>query len=643
LLIAFVPVTELRPIKVPRGDEVAEITPSAAFAFALLLVAGPLAAALGLGISAVVADLAGRKAWRKVIFNAAQYAVSLLAGAATLAILARSPFASGLPHISARNLPAVLIAGLVFSVTNLFMTELAIALSQGHAILTVLVKDLVFELSTAGVFVAMAPLAVVLADRSLALVPMLAVPLAAIYKNAATSMEKDYLALHDILTGLPNRALFRDRVEQAMASGRREGACHGVMIIDLNRFKEVNDTLGHHIGDLVLQEIGPRLAPLLRASDTVARFGGDEFAVLARDLGSPDEAEAIAGKLVEALQQPFEIKDMSLDIDGSVGIAMFPEQADDVDLLIQRADVAMYRAKKHHEGWETYSADQDQYSLSRLVLVGDLRRALESDDLVLAYQPKVDLATGAATGVEALVRWAHPTRGMVLPDEFIPLAERTGMMRPLTVLVLDKALRQCREWREAGLDLRVAVNISAKNLQDVELPAALARLLAGYEVPPSRLELEITESALMADPDQAMGILLRLHQMGITLTIDDFGTGYSSLTYLRRLPVDGIKIDKSFITNLTPDSDDAIIVQSTVDMARSLGLGAVAEGVESQATMDYLRGIACQGAQGYFISLPRPGSEIAGWMDRWHAGLASQTPIPTNAPLTDLEPLVDPA
>jgi len=633
LLTIFVAVTEFHPIKVPRGDEVAEITPSAAFAFALLLVAGPIVAALALALSSVVADVAARKAWWKVVFNAAQYAISLLAGSATLTLLGRVPFAAGLPHVSAGTLPAILAGGLAFSVTNIIITELAIALSHGQAIVAVLVKDLTFELSTAGVFVAMAPLAVVLAERSLVLVPMLAVPLAAIYKNAATTMEKDFLALHDVLTGLPNRALFRDRVEQAMVSARRDGTTHGVILIDLNRFKDVNDTLGHNVGDLLLQEIGPRLAPMLRASDTVSRFGGDEFAVLARDLGGQAEAETIAGKLVHALQQPFDIKGMSLVIDGSLGIALFPAHADDVDLLIERADVAMYRAKKQHDGWETYSADQDQYSLSRLVLVGDLRLALDNDDLVLAYQPKIDVASGTANGVEALVRWAHPTRGIVMPDEFIPLAERTGMMRALTLLVLDKALRQGSEWRAAGLDLRMAVNISARNLQDLNLPTDLAHLLAKYRVPSSRLELEITESAIMADPAQAMGILLRLHEMGITLTIDDFGTGYSSLAYLKRLPVDDIKIDKSFITNLTPDGDDAIIVRSTVDMARSLGLGAVAEGVEGQATLDYLRTIGCEGAQGYFISVPLSGAEVAGWAERWHAQTGSAAALDSGTPL----------
>jgi diguanylate cyclase (GGDEF)-like protein len=481
-------------------------------------------------------------------------------------------------------------------------------------------------MSTAAIFLAMAPVAVVLADRSLILVPLLAMPLAAIYKSAATSMEKDYQSLHDILTGLPNRSLFRDRVEQAMQSGQREGAGHGIMIIDLNRFKEINDTLGHHIGDLLLREIGPRLTPLLRASDTVARLGGDEFGILLRGVAGRMEAELMADKIVRALQRSFEVKGMNLDIDGSIGIALYPDEGDDVDVLIQRADVAMYRAKEQHKGWENYSAEHDQYTVNRLVLISDLRHAVESNDFVVHYQPKIELQNGNPSGVEALVRWNHPTRGTVLPDEFIPLAERTGMMRPLTLQVLEKALQQCHEWHQSGLNLTVAVNISARNLQDLDLPADIGRLLASCDVPADSLELEITESTIMADPARAMGILLALHNMGIRLAIDDFGTGYSSLAYLKRLPVDEIKIDKSFITQLTPSSDDAIIVRSTVDMAANLGLTVLAEGVESAATMQYLRSIGCQAGQGYFMSRPLPAGDVASWIEDWRARAQSLFP-----------------
>jgi diguanylate cyclase len=458
---------------------------------------------------------------------------------------------------------------------------------------------------------------VVLGDRSLILIPLLAMPLAAIYRSAATSLEKEYQSLHDILTGLPNRALFRDRVEQAMQSGVRDGAGHAIMIIDLDRFKEINDTLGHHVGDLLLQEIGPRLTPLLRSSDTVARLGGDEFGVLLRGVAGRAEAEAMAATIVLALQQSFQVKGMDLDIDGSIGIALYPQEGDDVDVLIQRADVAMYRAKEHHKGWESYSAEHDQYTVNRLVLVSDLRRAVENNDFLVHYQPKIDLQSGEATGVEALVRWDHAARGMVLPDEFIPVAERIGMMRPLTLQVLEKALRQCHRWDSQGLHLSVAVNISARNLQDLDLPTDIGRLLASCDLPAHSLELEITESTIMADPARAMGILLALHNMGIRLAIDDFGTGYSSLAYLKRLPVDELKIDKSFITHLTPSSDDAIIVRSTVDMAASLGLAVMAEGVETASTLQYLRSIGCQGGQGYFMSRPLPPDDVAGWVADW--------------------------
>ncbi len=424
----------------------------------------------------------------------------------------------------------------------------------------------------------------------------------------------EHQALHDALTDLPNRTLFHDRVGQAIASARREHLPVAVMIMDLDRFKEVNDTLGHSSGDELLEQVGVRLRAALRESDTVARLGGDEFGVLLPRVVDSAAAVAVARKLRKALEEPFTIHGLALQIEASVGIALYPEHGDDVHSLLQRADVAMYVAKEHPGGCEVYAKERDDYSPDRLTLLTELRRAIDVGELVLHYQPKADLKTGHVTGVEALVRWNHPQRGLVRPDEFIPLAQKTGVIVPLTFFVLNDALRQCRTWLLEGLDLCVGVNLSARNLLDVHLPDTVGELLTKWEVPPSLLELEITESTILADPVRAMNILSRLSGMGIRLAIDDFGTGYSSLAYLKRLPVDELKIDKSFVQGMEEDENDAVIVRSTIDLGRNLGLRVVAEGVETAEAWRQLAALGCDVAQGYYLSRPVPANELAAWL-----------------------------
>ena len=424
----------------------------------------------------------------------------------------------------------------------------------------------------------------------------------------------EHQALHDALTDLPNRTLFHDRVGQALAAARREHLPVAVMIMDLDRFKEVNDTLGHASGDELLQQAGVRLRAALRESDTVARLGGDEFGVLLPRVVDSAAALTVARKLRKALEEPFTIHGLALQIEASVGIALYPEHGDDVHSLLQRADVAMYVAKEHPGGCEVYAKERDDYSPNRLTLLTELRRAIDVGELVLHYQPKADLKTGRVTGVEALVRWNHPTRGLVRPDEFIPPAQKTGVIVPLTFFVLNEALRQARTWQLEGLDLCVGVNLSARNLLDVQLPDTVGGLLAKWEVPPSLLELEITESTILADPVRAMNVLSRLNGMGVRLAIDDFGTGYSSLAYLKRLPVDELKIDKSFVQGMEEDENDAVIVRSTIDLGRNLGLRVVAEGVESAAAWRLLAALGCDVAQGYYVSRPVPAAELAAWL-----------------------------
>ncbi|MFN2627509.1 MAG: putative bifunctional diguanylate cyclase/phosphodiesterase [Gaiellaceae bacterium] len=426
--------------------------------------------------------------------------------------------------------------------------------------------------------------------------------------------ENEHLALHDPLTDLPNRSFFHDRAAQAILGAKRGGGRAALILFDLDRFKEVNDTLGHHNGDLLLKQIGLRLGAALREGDSVARLGGDEFGVLLPSVADADAALAVAEKLRQTFREPVCLDGIVLDLEASAGIALYPEHGHDVETLLQRADVAMYLAKHDHSGCELYSAGRDQYSPARLALVAELRRAIDQRELVLYYQPKADLRSGRVDSVEALIRWQHPERGLLLPDAFIPLAERTGLIRELTLSVLDAALRQLCSWQEDGLELCVSVNLSARDLLDLQLPDTIRDLLGKYELQGERLELEITETVILADPTRARLILSRLSAMGVQLAIDDFGSGYSSLAYLKRLPIGEIKIDRSFVMNMEQDENDAVIVRSTIDLGRNLGLRVVAEGVESEAIWNDLARLGCDRAQGYYLSRAVPGQALAEWM-----------------------------
>jgi diguanylate cyclase (GGDEF)-like protein len=419
----------------------------------------------------------------------------------------------------------------------------------------------------------------------------------------------EHQALHDLLTDLPNRTLLHRRVQQAIRASHAAENSVALLVIDLDRFKEINDTFGHQYGDVLLREIGPRLADVLGPEDTIARLGGDEFAVLLPQANSV-QAEQVARDVLAALDDPFVISDSSVDIGGSIGIALSPEHGADSDVLLRRADVAMYLAKRGGRGFATYSPDQDQHTPDRLTMVGELRRAIEADELTLAYQPKVSLCTGQCVGVEALIRWQHPQRGMIPPDQFISLAEQTGLIKLVSRWVINTALRQSREWLSQDVVLPIAVNLSMRDLHDPELPETVASLLERWNVPASNLVVEITENGLMAEPTRAMQIISGLRLMGIRIAIDDFGTGYSSLAYLKRLPVDELKIDRSFIRELTTDADDLAIVRSTISLGHDLELSIVAEGIEDAATAELLRRLGCDVAQGYYFGRPRSADAL---------------------------------
>jgi len=428
-------------------------------------------------------------------------------------------------------------------------------------------------------------------------------------------------AFHDPLTALPNRALLLDRLDHALrAAGHAQGSL-ALLLLDLDRFKEVNDTLGHPVGDQLLRQIGPRLRGLLRAADTIARLGGDEFAVL---LPATDAAGAtrVAQMLLTALDAPFAIAGQALDVGGSIGLALHPDHGADAATLLQRADVALYAAKRARSGYALYDPAANDHSPARLARVSELRQAIAAGALALHYQPKMDIAADRIYGVEALVRWPHPEHGLIPPDAFIPLAEQTGLIVPLTRWVLGEALRQCRVWRQAGLDLDVAVNLSMWNLRDAELPDTVAALLRAHDVPPAALRLELTESAIMGDAARALHVLTRLHGLGVRLSVDDFGTGYSSLAYLKRLPVDEIKIDRSFVRGLAEDATDATLVASVIGLGHSLGLTVVAEGMEDAAALAVLERLGCDLAQGYYVSRPLPAADLERWLRALPAAVA---------------------
>ena len=435
--------------------------------------------------------------------------------------------------------------------------------------------------------------------------------------------DTEYLAHHDGLTGLPNRVLLRDRLHQAIMLHKRKDESFAIFHLDLDRFKEVNDTLGHFSGDQLLREVADRLQKTLRESDTVARLGGDEFAVL---LPAVDPAGAVvaAEKVLKSLQRPFIIQSLTLQVDVSIGIAFYPNHGRDFDELMQHADSVMYLAKRKRSGYESdRDVDAAESQANRLGLAAELRVAIDRGELRLHYQPRASLASGEIVGVEALVRWQHPERGAISPDEFIPLAEQGGLIRTLTLWVIEEALSQCRRWLDMGVDLPVSVNLSTRDLIDQQLPEVIGEALERTGVSADKLEVEITESVIMADPVRAREVLTRLRETGVHASIDDFGTGYSSLGYLRRLPVDQLKIDRSFVLNMTSDDQDEIIVQSTIDLAHNLGLTVVAEGAETLETLERLRELGCDSVQGYVLSRPLPPEQVVAWLRQYGRAAAA--------------------
>ena len=433
--------------------------------------------------------------------------------------------------------------------------------------------------------------------------------------------ELEYRALHDGLTSLPNRTLLFDHIEHDIFIARRDEAPLALLMLDLDLFKEVNDTFGHAVGDQLLVEVGKRLKSTLRDVDTVARMGGDEFSVILPGVGREDVA-AIAKKLIKASQQPYEINSMTLVVAVSIGVAIFPEHGEDGKNLLQHADVAMYVAKQNKLGYSIYDPEQDQYSLVRFSMIADLRDAIKNNSLELYYQPKLDLRTHKVVGVEALLRWNHPQHGFVSPEKIVELAEQTGFISQLTYWVAENAMQQASSWRRMNIDLNISINISAHNLKDEGFVSGMKKILEEQQLPCEQLTLEITENAMMSNPMLAIDTLTEFSNMGFGISVDDYGTGFSSLSYLSKLPVDELKIDKSFVINIDTDPSNETIVRSTIELAHNLGLNIVAEGIETELVWNMLRSYGCDQAQGYLMSKPIPAPELELWLSEQSKALA---------------------
>jgi diguanylate cyclase (GGDEF)-like protein len=613
LMATFVLLAELRPLLVAGSPDSNGVTITTCFVFAILFHWGLPVAIVLQTVATLVGDRAQRRVWWRMAFNTAQYAVSWAAGGVVLTLAG----AHGTPDFPAElrvvDVWVIVVAAMAYFLINDLIVGQALALLSNSSLWREVREDFGFQLLSSGSLLALAPFVVLALDSSVWLVPLLLVPLLAVYKNASVSREQEHASLHDSLTGLPNRKYLLRDADEALEAARQEGTGLALCLLDLDRFKEVNDTLGHQVGDRLLQLVAARLSAAVRPTDTVARLGGDEFAVMFRDVDQA-EAEALTRRLLAAFDDVFAGDGMFFDLDVSIGVSMHPQHADSFESLLRRADVAMYLAKHDRAGIRMYDPALDQHSTERLALLGELRRAIDDGQLVLHYQPKAELATGQVSGVEALVRWYHPVRGLVPTDVFVPLAEQTGLMRPLTDHVVRAAVSQIAAWRAAGIIVPVAINVSVRDLHDPQFAVALRQTCEREGVPASAIQLEITEGTLIDDPTRTEEVLRELADFGVALSLDDFGTGYSSLRHLKRLPVREIKIDRSFVQRLHLDADDAAIVRSIIDLGDALGLRVVAEGVETLETWHRLAAMGCDEAQGWYLARPMAAVHATEWL-----------------------------
>jgi diguanylate cyclase (GGDEF)-like protein len=621
MTMLLVMVLELRPLVQGRGHDPQGVVMSTAFVIAILFLWGPWPAVLASSIATLASGLRVRKNVWKNLFNVGQYNLCLGAAWIVMMIAGHNPsIEHPLRGLHGSDVLWIVIAWTVYFLLNDVLVSAALAHTDSFRAL--IGYDFVHYAATTFSVLALSPLIVVVAQTAWTLLPLLLIPLLLVYKMAQMSLEREYQAGHDTLTGLPNRKNLRLSLEEALVDADRDGRSLGLLLIDMDHFKEVNDTLGHQVGDDLLIQFAARLSASVRGGDQAARLGGDEFAVIVPDA---DEATAIAvGERIQAaLGAPIELDGARLDIAASIGLAMYPAHTTGADDLLRLADVAMYTAKHNRSRIATYSAERDGNSSERRRLLLDLKASLDDGSLDLYYQPKVGLGDGSILGVEAMLRWRHPQRGLVPPDEFIPVAERSGMMPALTEHVITMALEQTALWRSTGLELPVAVNISPTDLTSGTLIPVIAAGLSKYEVPPGLLQLEVTERVLTEDTPDLARALADLEQLGVTLSLDDFGTGYSSLLRLKSLPVRELKIDREFVSALNEDAAARGIVRTVIELAHVLNMPAIAEGVETAEELDCLRVLGCDGAQGWYIAPPMPRESLTTWLAQYAADVTA--------------------
>src|SRR5690242_1398300 len=612
LLTLLAAASEAISLKSPRQHDDTRVSPSNLIGFSALLIYGSSAGVIVFAGGLLIWGLVTRGKAIKVAFNTAQFVLAAGAAGAVLNALSDVPH-HGMP-IHAGDLPAIVAAGLVLVCMNDLSTAIVSAMAMGVPVRAHVRRNLALIVIVDLILIGFTPVVVVALDFSFATLPLLTLPLAAVYYATRQADKRGYESTHDALTGLANRTLFLARADQELERARHTGEGVGVLALDLDNFKDFNDTLGHAEADVLLQSVAERLRSVAGPDDLVARLGSDDFGILV--VGAPGAAEmrGLAVCIRAALDEPFVIAGLRLGVSASVGIACSRDHGSEAESLVRRAAVAMQRAKVQRTGVELYDAASDPYSSERLVLAAELREGISRGELVLHYQPKLAVESGEVVGVEALVRWRHPQRGLIPPNEFIELAERTDVIGALTMNMLRMALSQVASWRHVEIRLPVAVNLPAQMLLDRDLPGDIASLLARYGLGAESLELEITEGSLIHDPHRSAQILDELSGMGVRIAIDDFGTGYSSLAWLKRFPVNEIKVDRSFVTDLAADESDAAIVRSTINLGRSLDMTVVAEGVETAEVLERLAEYGCDVVQGYLISRPVPAAQLVTWL-----------------------------
>jgi diguanylate cyclase (GGDEF)-like protein len=661
LIVGLAVLVDLRPFTTPGNRSPSTIYPSICLSFALLLGWGLAVAIIGQTAAVIGTSIRLRHAPWRAAFNAGQYALSLAAAEAVLYLAdLRGPVEPGV-RLDFGDMAAIILAAVTWFVVNDLLVTTALWLRFGGGWWDALTRALAQEALASLALLLLGPVVMAAANVSIAMVPLMLVPLYGVGQLARASREAQRRAQHDTLTGLPNRkALFiqmtsasiqlqraarsrRIRFSAAFETSSPVGETEGEMaeaavpqamryaqtkplprmaliLLDIDSFKQVNDTLGHAVGDRLLAEVAARLESVASEDGYVARLGGDEFAILAPRLLDAAAARQLAERIAAALEAPVTLDGLPLDVTAAIGIALYPEHGPDNVTLLRHAEVAMYDAKSRGATYAVYSPASDHNSLESLELLADLRKALESrrdDEIALFYQPQVEVTSGEVIGVEALLRWNHPKRGMVDPEEVIRVAEHTAVMRLLTRRVIDDVVVQLAKWRAQGLTVRASINVSARDLHRGELSDQITDLIAAHGVPAEQVQLEITEGAILADPRRVLVTLHKLARMGIALSLDDFGTGYSSLQHLRRLPLAEVKIDRSFVLRMAEDSDDAAIVRSIIELGRALGLRVVAEGVEEHRTWRLLIDAGCDVAQGWFFARPMPADELAAWLARY--------------------------